>query len=321
MSNIHFLLQGNDQSIESISSSNLASMRLRIGPAVCGLMDNGFKVTYGEVISNAPGKVVVSKIGSNNIQARQIHWLQQIERAKLSGTKIFLDYTDHHLGFNSSMTWFYQNVMSMVDVAITSSRRMKQNLSHFFSGHICLIEDAIEISSQDVRPPNKICTLLWFGHASNIDSLINFLQHDFEVDNQIRLIILSNEAGLDYFSKFKFKTEIEIQLGIWSLQTMIHASKNSDICIIPINNSDPKKNGASSNRLITALALGLPVAAGNLDSYSEFHRYYIDINGPEFSKLLRNPAIFHDQVRLAQREVVPKFAVDTIKSKWVTLLS
>ena len=65
-----------------------------------------------------------------------------------------------------------------------------------------------------MRPPNKICTLLWFGHASNIDSLINFLQHDFEVDNQIRLIILSNEAGLDYFSKFKFKTEIEIQLGI-----------------------------------------------------------------------------------------------------------
>ncbi len=321
MSHIHFLLQGNDQSIESISSSNLASMRLRIGPAVCGLMDNGFKVTYGEVISNAPDKVVVSKIGSNNIQARQIHWLQQIERAKLSGTKIFLDYTDHHLGFSSSMTFFYQNVMSMVDVAITSSRRMKQNLSHFFSGHICLIEDAIEVSSQDVKPPNKTTTLLWFGHASNIDSLINFLQHDFEVDNQIRLIILSNEAGLDYFSKYKFGTEVEIQLGIWSLQTMIHASKNSDICIIPINNSDPKKNGASSNRLITALALGLPVAAGNLDSYSEFHHYFIDIHGPEFSKLLRNPAIFHDQVRLAQREVVPKFAVDTIKSKWVTLFS
>ncbi len=306
LSNIHFLLQGNDQSIESISSSNLASMRLRIGPAVCALMDNGFKVTYGETISNAPSKVVVSKIGSNNIQARQIHWLQQIERAKLSGTKIFLDYTDHHLGFSSSMTFFYQNVMSMVDVAITSSRRMKQNLSHFFSGHICLIEDAIEVSSQDVKPPNKTTTLLWFGHASNIDSLINFLQHDFEVDNQIRLIILSNEAGLDYFSKYKFGTEVEIQLGIWSLQTMIHASKNSDICIIPINNSDPKKNGASSNRLITALALGLPVAAGNLDSYSEFHHYFIDIHGPEFSKLLRNPAIFHDQVRLAQREIVPK---------------
>ncbi len=321
MNNIHFLLQGNDQSIESILSSNLASKRLRIGPAVCGLIDNGFKVTYGEIISNTPSKVVVSKIGDNNIQVRQILWLQQIERAKLSGTKIFLDYTDHHLGFNSSLTWFYQNVVSMVDVAITSSRKMKQNLSHFFSGHICLIEDAIEISSQDVRPPSKICTLLWFGHASNIDSLINFLQHDFEFDNHIRLIVLSNHAGLDHFSKFKFKTEIEIQLGIWSLQTMVHASKNSDICIIPINSSDPKKNGASSNRLITALALGLPVAAGNLDSYSEFHNYYIDIHGPEFSKLLRNPAIFHDQVRLAQKEVVPKFAVDTITSKWVTLLS
>jgi hypothetical protein len=322
VSSVHFLLQGGNQNIESISSSNLASMRLRIGPAIRGLMDYEVKITFGEIILDSPDKVVITKIGGNNIQIRQKQWLHQIELAKLSGAKIFMDYTDHHLGFDSNMTGFYKNVLSMVDIAITSSKKMQQNLTQFFSGSINLIEDAIEVPTQDVKPSNKPTTLLWFGHASNIDSLINFIQQDFETDNQIRLIILSNEDGLQYFSKFKFtfKTEIEIQFGIWSLDMMIRASRLSDACILPINNFDPKKNGASSNRLITGLALGLPVAAGNLDSYTEFKKYYVDINTPEFDDLLREPSIFHYQVKSAQIEVVPRFSIENIKSEWLRLL-
>ncbi len=102
---------------------------------------------------------------------------------------------------------------------------------------------------------------------------------------------------------------------------MIRASRLSDACIIPTNNSDPKKNGASSNRLITGLALGLPVAAGNLDSYSDFKKYYVEINSPEFDILLRDPSIFHDQVRSAQIEVIPRFSFENIKSEWLRLLN
>ncbi len=323
LSSVHFLLQGSDQNIESISSSNLASMRLRIGPAIRSLIDFGIKTTYGEIVLGFPNSVVITKIGSNNIHIRQNQWLHQIERAKLSGAKIFMDYTDHHLGFNSSMTDFYQNALSMVDTAITSSKKMQQNLAQFFSGPIKLIEDAIEVPIQNVKIPNKPTTLLWFGHASNIESLITFIKQDFETNNQTRLIILSNEDGLQHFSrtKFTFKTEIEIRLGIWSLEMMIRASRLSDACVIPTNNSDQKKNGASSNRLITGLALGLPVAAGNLDSYSDFKKYYVEINSPEFDILLRDPSIFHDQVRSAQIEVIPRFSFENIKSEWLRLLN
>ena len=323
MSSVHFLLQAFDQGIESILSSNLASMRLRIGPAIKGLIEHGENVTFGELITNFPDKVVITKIGANNIQARQIQWLQQIERAKLSGAEIFMDYTDHHIGFESSMSDFYRNVLSMVDVAIASSRMMKQNLAKYYSGKIELVEDAIEYFPQDVKPVNKPTTFLWFGHASNIEYLIAFIKLGFRVGDQIKLIILSNEAGLEYFSKAQLSSaaEIQMQLGVWSPETMVHASKLADACIIPINNVDPRKSGASSNRLITALALGLPVAAGALDSYIDFKKYYVDIESEEFRVLIKDPSAFHHQVRLAQLNVLPKYSMQSLTKKWIELLA
>jgi hypothetical protein len=319
----HFLLQAIDENVDTIARSNLASLRLRIGLAIRGLKDHGETITFGEAIINPPDKVVITKIGVNNIQTRQNQWLQQIERAKLSGAKIFMDYTDHHLGFDSSMSDFYRNVLCMVDVAITSSRMMKQNLAKYYSGNIQLLEDAVEFFPQDIKPVNKPTTLLWFGHASNIEYLISFIKLGFESGDQIRLIILSNEAGLDYFSRTQVisKAEIQIQLGIWSLEAMVHASQLADACIIPINNADTKKNGASSNRLITAFALGLPVAAGALDSYKDYKKYYVDIDGEEFRTLIKDPSVFHDRVKLAQLDVVPIFSISNITRKWIELLT
>lgn len=323
MSSIHFLLQTIDENPESIFRSNLASLRLRIGPAIRGLIDHGEKVTFGENIAKQSDKVVITKIGSNNILARQNQWLQKIENARLSGAKIFLDYTDHHLGFESSMSDFYRNVLCMVDVATTSSRMMQKNLAMHYSGNIEIVEDAIEFPPQDIRPANKPTTFLWFGHASNIEYLISFIRSGFKVGDQIRLIILSNEAGLQYFSATHLtsKAEIQIQLGLWSQEAMAHASKLADACIIPVDIADPKKSGVSSNRLITALALGLPVAASALDSYKDFEKYYVDINGGDFRALIEDPSIFHDRVQLAQHEIMPKFSVQNIASKWVELLT
>jgi hypothetical protein len=323
LSGIHFLLQTSDENIEAIFKSNLASMRLRIGPAIRGLVDHGEKVTFGENIAKQSDKVVITKIGSNNILARQNQWLQQIENAKIAGAKIFLDYTDHHLGFESSMSDFYRNVLSKVDVATTSSRRMQQSLALYYPGVIEFIEDAIEFLPQNTKPVNKPTTLLWFGHASNIEYLITFIKSGLKAGDQVRLIILSNEAGLQYFSAANLtsKAEIQIQLGLWSPEAMAHASKLADACIIPVDIDDPKKNGVSSNRLITALALGLPVAASALDSYKDFEKYYVDINGEEFGALIKDPSLFHDRVKLAQLKIVPKFSAQNIASKWIQLLT
>jgi hypothetical protein len=323
MSNhIHYLTSGGTASIELLQQSTLASVRLRICPSAKIMLSKQWRITAGDQVVDTPQKIVVTKIGAKDIQKRSREWLEQIKRHKSSGAQIYLDYTDHHLGFESIMSDFYRQVMVLVDKAITPSKGMQNALSNFYKKTIEIIEDPIEISIQAIKPINQPITILWFGHASNIEYLVQFLNSEFHLGDSIRLIILSNEVGLHMLSQVRIESpaKIECQTGIWSSELMLLAASKSDVCIIPSNPSDSRKSGASSNRLITALALGLPVAADHLDSYVEFSDFYADIRGAEFRKLLLDPASFHKQVDLAQKTVIPRFTMAKSEVAWAQAL-
>lgn len=323
MSNhIHYLTSGGSSSIEVLQQSTLASVRLRIAPSIKSMLSQQWRVTTGDQVVANPQKIVVTKIGVNDIQKRSYEWLEQIKRHKSSGAQIYLDYTDHHLGFESPMSDFYRQVVALVEKAVVPSKGMQNSLSNFYKKSIEIVEDPIEIPIQAIKPINKPITVLWFGHASNIEYLVQFLRTGFDLDDSIRLIILSNEIGLNMLSQTKIESpaKIECQTGIWSPELMLLAASKSDVCIIPGNPSDPRKSGASSNRLITAFALGLPVAADPLDSYVEFSDFYADIRGAEFRALLMDPASFHEKAHLAQKTVIPRFTMAKSEAAWAQAL-
>lgn len=319
---IHYLTFGGSSSIEVLQQSTLASVRLRICPSIKTMLSKHWRVTTGDQVVDVPQKIVATKIGANDINKRSSEWLEQIKRHKSNGAQIYLDYTDHHLGFESPLSDFYRQVVALVDKAITPSKGMQNSLSNFYKKTIEIVEDPIEISIQPIRPINQPITILWFGHASNIEYLVQFLRTGFDPGDSIRLIILSNEAGLNMLSQTRVESpaKIEYKTGIWSPELMLHAASKSDVCIIPSNLSDPRKSGVSSNRLITAFALGLPVAADKLDSYLEFSDFYTDIRGAEFRKFLLNPALFHEKVDLAQKTIIPRFTMTKSEVAWGQVL-
>jgi hypothetical protein len=59
---------------------------------------------------------------------------------------------------------------------------------------------------------------------------------------------------------------------------MVAAARVAEFCVVPSNNWDPKKSGASSNRLLTAPALGLPTAVSMIPSCQEFSEYFFDLD-------------------------------------------
>jgi hypothetical protein len=318
LNHIHYMTSGEPTSIDALQQSNLASIRLRICPSIRAMLNKQWKVTAGDQIFDNPKKIVVTKIGANDIHKRTKEWLKQIESHKSGGAQIYLDYTDHHLGFESPMSDFYSQVMALVDKVIVPSMSMQNALASLFKKKIDLVEDPIEFSIQATKQINRPITLLWFGHASNVEFLIQFLRAGFEYGDSVRLIILSNESGLNIFShaKIESRAKIEFRAGIWSPELMLEAAAKSDACIIPANASDPRKSAASSNRLITAFALGLPVAADHLDSYLEFSDFYADIRSIEFRKLIHDPSIFHTKVSLAQKKIIPRFTMKQSEIAW-----
>jgi len=317
MKSIHWLVPYDSPSLDNILNSNSASIRLRLA---CLLRNKNYEVTFGNNIQNNPSALVIGKIGISRNNMRENLWINQIEEQKKMGTKILLDYTDDHLNFKSPMTSFYERSLTYINTAITSSAFLAYKLKQKSKISVEIIPDAIEVPifKPKIRE-NDSRNILWFGHASNINYLIEFINTFKNMKQKTTLFILTNEQGVNIFNQTKFNIDksLSIQLGLWSIQAMINTSKVCDVIIIPSDPSDPKKAGVSSNRLITALALGLPTAASIMESYKEYNEYFTDIDSEKFIELIDNPDKFHLQVLEAQNRIIPQFTQEAIGQKWI----
>lgn len=317
--NIHILIPW-PHDPEDLDRSNMASIRLRSAVAFKSLSDLGHKLTVGEQVPGHTDIVLVGKIGAHNILTRSRSWLDSIMKAKERGSKLFLDYTDHHLGFDSAMRDFYQNALAIVDYCITSSEELRIKLRDLFTGDIHVIEEPVEIHPSSPKTAAKVKTVLWFGHASNVGYLIQWLE-DLPASDSFNLIGLTNESGVRLFSDHRFysRNNVRVKLIEWSVESMIQASKHADLCVIPSNIDDPRKVGASSNRLLTALALGLPTAATMLPSYREFAEYFLNLEFNPLTLNIEELKRLTDAVAKAQASVVPNYSRERIGQKWVEL--
>ena len=317
---VHWLLPFKIENISQLKELNLASVRLRLGAISQNISDSSFEISAGEDIANNLDILIIGKLKSTSDQSVQF-WIDKIKMAKQNNAKIVIDYTDNHLQLNDFFYRpFYEKLIPYVDEAVVSSNLLKSHLANLLKKPITVIEDAIEISSINPRIKNSTTlNILWFGHSSNIDYLVEFINSWNNLNHKTTLYILSNEEGLAFLnqSQINIPQNLSIQIGVWSIDRMIEAAKFCNLVIIPSDPSDPRKSGASSNRLITSLALGLPTAADKLDSYNEFDMYFIDIRSKEFEHLMEEPDFFHDQVLKAQQKIIPKFTQKTISQKWI----
>ena len=170
--------------------------------------------------------------------------------------------------------------------------------------------------------PNSPIRALWFGHRTNISYLVNFIERQLRPEYTLEILILSDEFALNALRSHQFRTAAGVTLSLapWSLKNLISASQISDFCIIPSDPNDPKKAGASSNRLVTALALGLPTAVDLLPSYADFSDFVVEIQSQNFSEFLKNPEVMNDKTTVAQQEVIPRFIPSAIGQQWVNLI-
>ena len=310
--------------IETIASSDLASTRLRLGTLLKSNNLKQLEVTFGSSIKNNPTMIMIGKPSFLAGDILEDLWLSQIIKNKTNGSKVILDYTDDHLNDISSTSNFYYQYLPYIDAAVTSSLYLKKALQKHFQGHIEIITDPIEVPiSKPHCKTNETVNILWFGHASNIDYLKDIVSQWKDLKTKLILNILTNEDGMIIFKKNQptIPKNLSINIMRWSRDVMINTAKFCNLCIIPSNPNDLKKAGVSSNRLITALALGLPTAADNLNSYNEFKDYFIDIRSEAFDLLLNHPNNSNHLVIKAQQRIIPNFTQDKIGLEWVNFFS
>lgn len=321
---IHWLLPFRIETLYQVKELNLASIRMRLGSIIQNISSSSFEISAGENIANNIDVLIVGKLKSTSYQSVQF-WIDKIKFAKQNRTKILFDYTDDYLNQHNSGFYkpFYNFLITQADMAITSSNHLKLSLKNYFNGHIEVIEDPIEVLIFKPHLSNtQFTNILWFGHESNLSYLIQFINQLNELKNPTNIYALTSKRGIEIANQTKMTItkNLNSHFGLWSINAMINTAKSCDLCIIPSNLDDKRKNGVSSNRLITALALGLPTAADKLDSYNEFENYFTDIRSEKSLELIDNPDKFHNQVLEAQDKIVPQFTQEAISQKWINFL-
>lgn len=318
---IHWYLPTKTSEISDLQNSNLASIRLRALPSIRGLQKKGLEVSHGE--QNNPDKrlnvAIFGKLGDPiDVANRTIKWTEEIKKLKAQGVIIVIDYTDHHLLINSNMTRFYVDNINLADIVTVPSPKMIESLENLTKSKIVLINDAIEFDViYPVKKNNIIKEVLWFGSKSNLKYLVEYLEK-IELCSELNINVLIDKKGMQWLSatELKNKTKINIKSNIWSRVELVEVAKKCDFCIIPSDISDVRKSGAGANRLITSLALGLPVLATNLSSYKPYDEYYLDIEKNNIKKMIRNLDHMQNIVIQAQRNIIEEFTIEAIGEKW-----
>ena len=321
MKNIHWLVPFKTNHNQEVLNSNLASIRLRSGLFYHPIFKD-YNVTFCEninVISDLD-YLFVGKIGANREDLIEL-WVDYINLFREKNADIFFDYTDHHLGQKNIIGDFFKKAIRSHDHIITSSNKLKSHLIDSYK-KITVIEDPIEINLQKISRNNN-STFLFYGHPTNLNFLFNLIP-TWDNSKEYTLIIQTSEVGLKIIqeqSKFiKKPNNLNIALQYWSVENMLKVSHNVSGVIIPGDISDERKNGVSHNRLITAFALGLPVAATRYESYLEFDHQFVDIdNISEFKNFLQNPSLYSSRVEIAQRKV-KNYTQENIARKWLNLI-
>ena len=314
---VHWLLPGNFINIESVKNHILASVRLRA--YISTLNSKMLTFSFGENMPINTDVLVIGKIGIFNLEKRGLNWINQIKITNFSRGKVILDYTDNHLMMNSPLTNFYKATLPYITTAVTPTEKMGDFLSNFWKGQVTTIYDSIEV---DIIPwRDRIGQkLLWFGHSSNIQYLLDFINKNESIIDNYSLNIICNQDGIDYFNKHN-KTNLIYKTLFWSKDILVKEANYCDVCIIPSNIESINKQGAGHNRLITALALGMPTIATLLPSYKMFKNYFVDIESEERLKILDDPNIFKQKLIESQKKVVPLFQNTVLNKKWQKILS
>jgi hypothetical protein len=258
-------------------------------------------------------------------------WLDWIKVSASRGTLVVLDFTDNHLSPSADPIArdFYAQAIPLADVVTVPTDALKSTLLSLGFDRPCrVINDLVEqqTSRPGKRLKNKVPVGLWFGHSQNI----RYLRQHFEANHQLwvnrRFILLTDQAWLKS-SGLAVNKWTQLNGGPiayaypWSIGAMEDAGSIADFAVLPSDPSDPRKNGASPNRLVSALTLGLPTIASPLPSYLEFGDCWTNIDSrDEVEKFLDNPTMFSDQVALFQTKFLYQFKADFVGNQWDSLI-
>jgi len=321
---LHIFFNSDNVTPEQIKKSGVASARLRTSPIIEVAHEAELGLSLGNFAPANTTAAVVTKIGSLDIDKRENQWIHQIKLLSAAGHPVTVDYSDHHLGFASPQRGFYSEAAETCTNIVTPSTALTEEIKKIVTGTKChTIYDVLEYPQCEPKrdPCSKEIRAMWFGHPANAKFLARFIDEYSAAMADQHLTVISMKETVQILEKYPYKHSPLLRLRFvpWSPKAVLDSARQADYCVIPSDNKSPKRF-ASNNRLVAALALGLPTIATTIPSYHEFSDFYAEERTASALEVMRNPVSIRDKVCRFQEEHLDKFTLANIAKKWRSLL-
>ena len=343
--------------------SSAASVRYRLILPAQALAASGHEVRFLQLgLDSTPEKVVrdlsegvlvLSKLSPDPsvFDRMAALMLDLITRARGRGMRVLLDVSDDHFSDPLRGKYLAQAVKEC-DGVVASTPTMAAIVRAHTARPVQVVGDPYEGPHGSPRfdppPPwpgsllahllrtllsggrrSRPLRLLWFGHESNLESLLSLLprlrpltaRYPIEVhlvtSPRPEIVTLCERLASDHSPALK------VRLSAWSTETVWAALKECDIVMIPSSADDPAKAVKSPNRLIEGIRAGRFVCASPVPSYQEFSRYsWIGedlVAGVEWALSHRNDVI--DRLKAGQEHIAQHHSPEAIARQWKSVLA
>ncbi len=211
------------------------------------------------------------------------------ERYKSRGIKVAFDLCDNHFyapGDDPKLLERAGRLRRMVDLADVVSVSTPPLATLLPEKQTFQVDDALEVprgtalarGTGSVRRrlrPREPLRLVWFGTSGPANppfGLVELRRILPELDALSRTLPLRLTVITDSRARFQEHTagaELPIRFVKWKAETFAFHFTGNDLCLLPMT-PGPYTSCRTSNRVRTALMLGLPVVATEIPSYREF---------------------------------------------------
>lgn len=349
--------------IDGVLYSPLASLRREILiPARC-LADRGIQTHVISLVSWPPedavrllaksDRVVFGKLFENpakeneRFSANAASYSNLLSAVDLRGKSAFCFADDHFDApcFES----FYRQVAEISRVWICSSAALAETAQRAAKRAVLAYPEPTELPAGTPRVPQRRLRerfavwvarrsrvgldpwrlrLLWFGHPSNVSSLIGVLPELRTLARDIPVAlecVTQPGTELDQLAtpaSIASAAELRVEVSAWSLEYMPSALEACDAVLLPQLVNDPAKRSKSNNRLVDALNAGRFCVAHPIPSYEELRDYAWVGDSIEAGLrwLLQHPAQGLQRLVAGQQYIRKHHSPEALADFWLTAL-
>jgi len=245
-----------------------------------------------------------------------------LARAALQrGTKIISVFCDLHVA--DAIGQRNKELCDLANAAIAPTAPMASLVRQHFNKPCSVIEEPVEYPRGAPRfVPSKPLRILWLGHASNHDTLVDGMSALARVRSWPLMMMLVSGQPPNLQMLQSIAPTVPLRSMPWSPLIQFAMLSECDLVFIP-SKDDPSKHAKGQARLVAAIQAGRVSVAHPLPQYEELSAfcYCTRDYARGIEHALPEPSAALARVIAGQREIDARFSQEAVAAKWLTLIN